>query len=292
MSAVDQTPETRSSDEWAIAGLFARCAALFLDALVVALAVTVLTMAVIAVSGGKYRLDSAFISSSSCTEYPASAVSSFDLPKDFRIDKVEVCTKSFLGIVFDRKLEISQIEKAGSHTNIKAYTARLNSDFKVIDTTPLDSVVDFGILIGLFAWLFFFEWRSGATFGKRIVGSRVWSLDRSDMTLGQSAIRTLVRIVPFAAFYLIATAVTRTGGSTDLATFGVVTWLAIIWSPFIAYGLHILIATRRGRLPIHDRLAGTILIRRISPPAPAAGPTDSGPDEHPGTGGHPTIGHV
>jgi uncharacterized RDD family membrane protein YckC len=60
----------------------------------------------------------------------------------------------------------------------------------------LMALVSFLILISIFDGFFiYFEWKKGATPGKRLLGLRVVPLDRTRLTLGQCALRQIMRWV-------------------------------------------------------------------------------------------------
>jgi uncharacterized RDD family membrane protein YckC len=66
-----------------------------------------------------------------------------------------------------------------------------------------------GIPVGIFLvlvalYFFFFEWKFGATIGKRILGLSVVMEDGTPVTRNAAAIRTLMRVIDGQLIYLVA----------------------------------------------------------------------------------------
>jgi len=239
------------------AGLWRRALAIFVDGVVVSLILGLLGVALFAPTGGKVRVSDIEGTSTHCGRADVQA-SEFSLPRDFKVTNAGRCTSQFLGFVYDRYLQVWEVTRFGT----ASYTRTLQYPIDA-DGHPSSALyLDYLLLFVLAGYLVLLEWKQGSTVGKALFGLRVRSLSGAPLSLAQAVKRTTVRFIPMLPIMLIclfmavmrpdvlfASAQYFPGGFfCAYAAGGIISW---------NFGT----AMHRGRLPWHDRWAGTEVVR-------------------------------
>src|SRR5689334_5290939 len=174
------------------AGLYRRCGAALIDAIVVSAAIQLLVAALFAATHGTVQTTSGF-HVKNCQRKVAIA----DLPKDLdpsppeRPESAVICRISFFGLETARRLTVSRSAKGGGDSEETARTYMLDADDRPKQGISLDWVLFTAFLLYLAA----FEHRFGATVGKRMLGLRVVDAgapDRSGVPLRNAMIRNVL----------------------------------------------------------------------------------------------------
>lgn len=256
------------------AGLWARALALTIDLVLVGLLIGGVGLLLTAATGGKVRLGTPIIDTVTCVaaeDVPAVVAP----PQDFKTASVRRCTHSALGIEHDWTLVLA--EQAGSEpSSTRQIVVPLDRAGRSADPFYIDGLTPLVLVL----YLFLFEWRFGATPGKRALGIRVQAAGGTPLDISAAGKRSLMRTVPFLA--LVASAI-YLGVHADPLTiaafapppdvkFDIDLWPwdkartldlrgldDVIW---IAFALNYIVTTVRGTLPWHDRWAGTEAVWR------------------------------
>jgi len=251
------------------AGFWERVLAFGIDLLFVNLLIGVIGLASASLTDGRLRVARTVVNIVDCTGWDP-LLPQFSVPNGFDAEDVRRCTHSVLGIAHDwtlvvrEKVVVGEDEKARHQVSIpvdaKGHPVRA---FYLDDLIPLV----------LAAYSLLFEWRFGATLGKRFVFVRVQSLGGGPIDVVQAGKRVLMRLI-----VLLSTMQTLPGLSTEShrITFGLTLSHGVpdlgIWSEVLnvlawAYAISFIVTTSRRTLPLHDRWASTEAIRSI-PPVP------------------------
>jgi uncharacterized RDD family membrane protein YckC len=173
------------------AGFGDRAVALGIDILLVSLLIAVIGLALTGLTGGRVRVANIVVNSVYCTDRQPSAPA-FPVPEGFDAEGARRCTRSVLGIAHDWILVVhdktitGEDEKDGREVSIP-----IDAEGRPMRAFYVDSLIPFVLA----AYLLLFEWRFGATLGKRLVGIRVQSLGGGPMDVVQAGKRTLIRLI-------------------------------------------------------------------------------------------------
>jgi hypothetical protein len=250
------------------AGFGVRALAIAIDLTLVGILVAGIGLWLTQVTGGKVRLSNTIINALACV--PQERVpAEIRMPEDFKVADVRRCTRSLLGIEHDWALTV--VEDAESVAARRQILVPLDSAGRVTNPFYLDNLVPLLLVL----YLFLFEWRFGATIGKRALGIQVLALNGAPIGFTQAGRRSLMRLIPFLA--MITSAIVLgldadplritafdppTGGkySFDLwpwSNDGNIDFRGIDDVVMIAFLLNYVVTTARRTLPWHDRWAGT-----------------------------------
>jgi uncharacterized RDD family membrane protein YckC len=247
------------------AGFWHRAIALAIDILLINLVVAVIGLALTAVTGGTIRVANTVFNVIDCTSsepVPAALAAA----AGFAAADSHSCTRSLLGFVHDRVSVMTERPTGGEDgDDLRRIITPVDDTGRIVEAFYLDDL----ILALLAAYLLAFEWRAGATIGKRILAIRVQSLGGSVLDILQVGKRTLVRIVvlfaaelgqsgnlPSADVHRIGVRLISTHSTADLGL-----WSTVLMALALAYFISFSIATSRDSLPLHDRWAGTEVVR-------------------------------
>lgn len=259
------------SGSWVRAGVWRRAFAFLIDVMLVSAVIALVGVPFYGPTDGAIRVSNTVIHATTCTAIAPNRID-VQLPADFKATTAAICVRKFFGQEHDRLLVVREVSRSGSVTYTREITMPVDAKGRVVRVFYLDYLT----LIVLAAYLLVAEWRFGTTAGKTTVSLRVRSLDGAPITLSQAAIRTLVRLAPFAPvviFMLVAAVRDPAQGAafllSNLATISLVS-LALI----LILLLNFILTVRRRDLPWHDRWAGTEVVRfvRQSPPATREAP--------------------
>jgi uncharacterized RDD family membrane protein YckC len=237
------------------AGPWHRSVAFIADVFIVSVIVSLVGIWLAGVTGGSIRAKQAIGSRIRCTVGETTLVE-FTLPPNTKVDRLERCTKEFLGIPHDWWLIVRARTEDIDGSSVAVITVPLDPMGHTTDALYLDSLVI--LVFGIYA--FMAEWRFGATVGKRLRGIRVRSLGGAPVDAVRAAKRGMMRM---AAFIPSTIATACAAGSTTFAWWlfehpaskiigGVI---SALWC--VAFAANFLVATARRALPWHDRFAGT-----------------------------------
>lgn len=250
-----------------------RAVALAVDLLLINLLIAVIGLALTGVTGGKVRVANTVLNVVDCTSSEP-VPSGLKLPDGFEAADARRCTRSVLGIAHDWKLVVSEKATAGEDPeDRRQITIPADRMGRPVQAFYLDDL----ILVLLGAYLLLLEWRFGATPGKYMVAIQVRSLGGAPLDIVQAGKRVAIRLLVLALPPASVTGSTL-GPSTEthrislnlvsshgIADFGV-------WSDGLAiltmvYVISFIVATSRRSLPLHDRWAGTEVVRSFAPPS-------------------------
>jgi uncharacterized RDD family membrane protein YckC len=257
------------SGSWMRGGFWRRVLAFLIDVMLVSAVIAAVGVPLYGPTDGAIRVSNTVIHAANCTAVAPNRID-VQLPADFKATAAAICVRTFFGHEHDRLLVVREVTRSGSVTYTREITMPVDAKGRVVRVFYLDYLT----LIVLAAYLLVGEWRFGTTAGKTSVSLRVRSLDGGPLTLSQAAIRTFVRLLPFAPIVIvISLAAIRdpAQGAAFLLSNLVITSLVSLALMLILL-LNFILTVRRRDLPWHDRWAGTEVVRfvRQSPPATQA----------------------
>jgi uncharacterized RDD family membrane protein YckC len=261
-----------ASGSWVRGGFWRRVLAFVIDVMLVSAVIALVGVPFYGPTDGAIRVSNTVIHTTNCTAVAPDRID-VQLPADFKATAAAICVRTFFGQEHDRLLVVREVSRSGSVTYTREITMPVDAKGRVVRVFYLDYLT----LIVLAAYLLIAEWRFGTTAGKTTVSLRVRSLDGTPITLSQAAIRTFVRLLPFAPIVVVmwlAAVRDPAQGAAFLLSNLLITSLVSLALMLILL-LNFILTVRRRDLPWHDRWAGTEVVRfarQISPVAQAPGP--------------------
>jgi uncharacterized RDD family membrane protein YckC len=259
----DSAADARSGER---GGFWRRVLALLIDAMLISLLVGIIGVPLYGPTGGAIRVSSTFVNDTTCTATSPNRPG-VRLPMDFTPTGAGICVRRFFGLEHDRTLIIQQITKSGAVTYSRVISLPVDAEGRVVKPFYLDNLT----LVLIAIYLFLLEWLIGTTIGKRILGLRVRSLDGARITLSQSAIRTLSRMIALAPIFVftLGMVMLEPTRATTLLSDNLITITVVTIGWILAFFVNFAVTVRRGNLPWYDQWAGTEVVRfaRDSKPA-------------------------
>jgi uncharacterized RDD family membrane protein YckC len=256
-----------------IAGFWLRLLAQIIDVCGWMFAASLAGLALVHLAPNTFGLESAFPQSKNCTDL-AAPPPGIRPPAGFSPNLIRHCTKSFFGFAFRNEIVLTEEREHGMLTTSHVVTTRrsltytVGPDLRPTDAFDLDSI----LWLAFLAYVVAAQGLHGATLGKRALRLRV--VDRYGVRpgLGAATLRNLVLNGPVLAGLVLYTLMDWTSfGSVNLRL-----WLAgVLALCSLAIMVEVWWTTRKGKPSIHDRIAGTRVVRlprfpdgRPGPPSP------------------------
>jgi uncharacterized RDD family membrane protein YckC len=240
------------------AGFWRRTLAILIDLALIALVVTVAGVLLFGPTDGRVRIGGALVDVARCSSVDPRIV--LANPPPFHITNARRCTKSFLGLVHDRTLQVAEVTRSGAITYRRAMTYPVDADGRVVQAFYLDNLI-FVLFVGYVLWL---EWRFGQTLGKRIMHIQVQSLGGGPINFVQAVKRSVIRFLPWLLFLLFFILLSMFGTNFFFAFASSamiwILWLVVVVTALI-YVVNFVQTTRCRALPWHDRWAATEVVR-------------------------------
>jgi uncharacterized RDD family membrane protein YckC len=248
-------------------GFWRRVFAILVDVILLSVLVDLVGVGLASVTAGQIRLDDTFVKYSTCLN--VTKPDGLELPDGFTPTNITRCTKSFLGVSYDWKLNVvEQVQVRPGTTYTRSFSVPLDPNGQMARPFYLDSL----LLPLLAVYAFLLEWRFGATVGKLVLRLRVRSLEAGPLHPGQVGRRTAMRMFPFLPLlliFLLLMLIDPVKGASWLFQPTMVKFLSIaavggasVTLPILIFGLNFLVAARRRDLPWHDRWADTEVVRK------------------------------
>jgi uncharacterized RDD family membrane protein YckC len=234
-------------------GFWRRVWAITIDCVLVSSALSLAGLALVIPTDGRIRTSNVPISSTAC-DNPNVNRAEFNLPADFRIDRVERCTQSVFGFAFDRQMTFTESTRSGSVTYTRSVSFPTDANARSISALYIDYVLP----ILLAAYLIVLEWRFGTTVGKRMLGLRVRSAGGGKVRLSQAVRRSVVRVLPILPFYLLIFAAFVFPSTQIFSWLLIVGGITLVLSAALA--VNFIVRVRKADVPWHDEWAGTEVI--------------------------------
>jgi len=241
------------------AGFWRRALAITIDLALIALVVTIAGVLLFGPTDGRVRIGGALIDVTRCSSVDPQQLVLAN-PPPFHITNARRCTKSFLGLVHDRTLQVSEVTRSGAITYTRGMTYPVDADGRVVPVFYVDNLI-LVLFVGYVLWL---EWRFGQTLGKRIMHIRVQSLGGGPINFAQAVKRSVIRFLPWLLLLLLITLLGMFGANVFFAVAsGAMIWMLWVVVVFTAlvYVVNFVQTTRRRELPWHDRWAATEVVR-------------------------------
>jgi uncharacterized RDD family membrane protein YckC len=178
--------------------------------------------------------------------------------------------ESFFGFPFRNEIALVEEREIGMLTAERVVTTRrsvtyvVGPDLRPVDAFDLDSILSLAYL----AYVVTAQGLYGATVGKRLLRLRV--VDRYGVRpgLGAAAIRNLVLNGPI----LVGLALYALMEWTSFGSLTLLLWLAAVLALCnLAIAVEVWLTARKGKPSLHDRLAGTRVVRLPRPADPRVG---------------------
>jgi uncharacterized RDD family membrane protein YckC len=231
-----------------------------------AFVVSLLGLPLVYLAPGTFGLASAFPQSEACSDLSAPPPG-IRPPAGLSPNLIRHCSKSFFGFPFRNEVALVEEREHGMITESRAVTTRrsvtyvVGPDLKPVDVFDLDSI----LWLAYLAYVVIAQGFYGATVGKRLLRLRV--ADRYGVRPGlrAAAIRNLVLNGPILVGLVLYTLM----GWTSFGSLTLLLWLAAVLALCnLAIVVEVWLTARKGKPSIHDRLAGTrvlrLPVRRIS----------------------------
>jgi uncharacterized RDD family membrane protein YckC len=241
------------------AGFWRRALAILIDLALITLIVTVAGVLLFGLTDGRVRISVALIDVTRCSNVDPQRLVLAN-PPPFHITDARRCTKSFLGLVHDRTLQVDEVTRSGTITYRRGMTYPVDADGRVVQASYIDTLI-FVLFVGYVLWL---EWRFGQTLGKRIMHIRVQSLGGGPIDFAQAVKRSVIRFLPWPVLLLPIVLLSAFGANVFFAFVpGAVLWILALVAIVAAliYAVNFVQTTRRRELPWHDRWAATEVVR-------------------------------
>jgi uncharacterized RDD family membrane protein YckC len=242
-----------------IAGFWIRLLAQLIDLCGWAFLASLVGLLLVSVAPGTFGLASAFPQHLTCGELSAPPPG-IEPPAGLSPNLIHRCSKSFLGFPFRNEVTLTEERERGALagewvvTTRRSVTHVVGPDLRPVDAFDLDSI----FWLAYLAYVVIAQGLYRATLGKRLLRLRV--VDRYGVRPGlrAAAIRNLVLNGPILlglALYALM----------NWASFGNLTlllWLAAALGLCnLAIVVEVWLTARKGKPSIHDRIAGTRVIR-------------------------------
>ncbi|HEX8664329.1 MAG TPA: RDD family protein [Beijerinckiaceae bacterium] len=255
-----------------IAGFWLRLVAQIVDLCGWAFAASLAGLALVYLAPNTFGLESAFPQSKNCTDL-AAPPPGIRPPAGFSPNLIRHCTKSFFGFPFRNEVVLTEEREHGMVTTSHVVTTRRSLTYTVgPDLGPTDAFdLDAILWLAYLAYVVAAQGLYGATLGKRALRLRV--VDRYGVRPGlrAAAIRNLVLNGPLLAGLVLYPLMDWTSfGSVNLRL-----WLAgVLALANLAIVVEVWWTARKGKPSIHDRIAGTRVVRLTrAGGAPASSPS-------------------
>jgi uncharacterized RDD family membrane protein YckC len=252
-----------------IAGFWIRLLAQLIDLCGWAFAATLVGLPLVYLAPGTFGLASAFPQSQDCTDLSAPPPG-IRPPAGLSPNLIRHCSKSFFGFPFRNEIALVEELEIGMLTAERVVTTRRSAtyvvgpDLRPVDAFDLDSILSLAYL----AYVVTAQGLYGATVGKRLLRLRV--VDRYGVRpgLGAAAIRNLVLNGPI----LVGLALYALMEWTSFGSLTLLLWLAAVLALCnLAIAVEVWLTARKGKPSLHDRLAGTRVVRLPRPADPRVG---------------------
>jgi uncharacterized RDD family membrane protein YckC len=234
------------------AGFWARAMAFVIDLLLVNMLVAAVGLAATELTGGSVRVANAIDDVRTCGgSQPIPP--ELSVPSEFAGGDMRRCTRTVYGFDYDRML-IVRAAANDSDAERRQISIPIDADGRPVHAFYLDSLTPLVLAI----YLLLLEWRYGATLAKRAVGIRVVTLGGGPIDVWQAGKRSLIRalVVLCSAETQIGLKMTTAYGLSDLGV-----WSQVLNGLALIYVAAWAIATLGGLLSLHDRWAGTQVVR-------------------------------
>lgn len=242
-----------------IGGFLVRLFAQFVDTVVWGLAGTIIALVLVSLAPNTLGLASAFPEHRTC-EQLKEIPPGFPVPAGFTPNSAVFCSKSFFGIHFRDVVTLVERHTDGgvARENTMSYAADQNRRPKgTFDLDPL-------IWVGFVAYVVAAQARHGATFAKSALRLLVVGPGGGPPGWRAAIIRNLVLLGPLLIFAVVAEV--TVASDSFFANTALILGAAVLTAVLsVILGLQIAWTAVRGRPGIHDRLAGTRVVR--VPPA-------------------------
>jgi uncharacterized RDD family membrane protein YckC len=242
------------------AGFWRRTMALVIDTIVVSLPIQILVVLLFALSNGAVQTTSG-IAFNNCL-VTAELPQGLNPPPPAGSNRAVICRTSFFGLETARRLIVSRVTKEGIVTKTFSRTYALDAQGKPTSAISLDGVV----VLALFIYLITLEYRSGATWGKRLLAIRVADIGepaRVGIPLRKAVVRNLLIwawAVPLLAVLLVFLIVSH-GDWESLMEGSFFVWFSFAAILAVACLVWIIVQAARKLDPIYDKIAGTAVLR-------------------------------
>jgi len=232
-----------------IAGFWIRLLAQIIDLCLWGFLASVLGVALALLAPDRLGLANALPESTSCKDLPAPPPG-IRPPAGFSPNRIEHCSSSFFGIEFRNAVILTEQQGEGTITRERSLTYAVDRDLRRIDVFDLDTL----LWLGFLAYVVAAQALSGATLGKRALGLRVVRYSQPPGWRA-AAVRNLVLDAPILLVYALVPATRFIGVWTLLAI------SAALALCNLAIGIEVWLTARKGKPSIHDRIAGTRVVR-------------------------------
>ena len=241
------------------AGFWRRALAISIDLALIALVVTIAGVLLFGPTDGRVRIGGALIDVTRCSSVDPQQLVLAN-PPPFHITNARRCTKSFLGLVHDRTLQVSEVTRSGAITYTRGMTYRVDADGRVAQASYIDTLI-FGPFCRLraVAGMAFrpnpgqaHHAHPGAIAGRRTDRFRSSGQTLRDLlsALGAAGAATHAAIDVRGKFFLAF-------ASSAMIW---MLWVVVVFTALV-YVVNFVQTTRRRELPWHDRWAATEVVR-------------------------------
>lgn len=241
------------------AGCWRRWLATLIDSIVVMLPFQFLAAVLFAVTAGTVQMDSGFYHFCAPTKTVPQSLDPAP-PRDSNF--AQVCRVSFFGAPTGAILTVGRTTREGSTTTTVSQGYMLDKDGNPIHGTSIDWIVWLAFLVYLVGMV----WKTGRTFGARIVGVRVVDTAKpgaSEVPIRKAIVRYLAMAIGYVPMFVVLIyQYAVTGGSADaMFTGNFFRWFMYAGGLGVVWGVVLTFQIVRKSDPVYDRLAGTAVVR-------------------------------
>jgi RDD family protein len=242
------------------AGFWRRLLSLAIDGIIVLLPFQVLAAVLFAVTAGNVQMYGG-VTFTNCLN-GKDIPQALDPPPPHDSNFIRVCRTSFFGAPVGATLTVGRNSQEGSMTTTVTQTYMLDKEGTPISGHSIDWIAQLALL----AYLIGMVWKTGRTFGARVV--RVKVIDTANpsspgVPLGKATLRYLAILIgAVPALALLAYRRAVTGGSADaMFTADFFQWYAIAGLIGVAWAFVLIVQVAKKTDPVYDRLAGTAALK-------------------------------
>jgi uncharacterized RDD family membrane protein YckC len=252
-----------------VAGFWTRLLAQLIDLCAWIFVASLVALPLVYLAPATFGLANAFPQSEACTDLSAPPPY-IRPPAELSPNLIRHCSKSFFGFPFRREIVLVEEREHGEVTSSWVVTTRrsvtyvVGPDLRPVDAFDLDSI----LWLAYLAYVVTAQGLYGATLGKRLLGVRV--VDRYGVRPGlrAAAIRNVVLNGPI----LIGLVLYALIGWTSVGSLTLVLWLAGVLAVCnLAIVVEVWLTARKAKPSLHDRIAGTRVVKITQRAAHAIG---------------------